>query len=334
MPLPQSFKAMIVSETAEKSFVGEIKRRELSDLPAGELIIEVKYSSLNYKDALSASGNKGVTRKYPHTPGIDAAGVVVESTTRAFTVGDQVIVTGFDLGMNTPGGFGQYISVPSGWAVKLPQGLSLRDSMAYGTAGFTAALCVMRLSAYGLTKDQGEVLVTGATGGVGSIAVGILAKLGYAVVAATGKTEEKDFLTRLGAKAIISREEANDTSGRPLQKGRWAGVVDTVGGNILATALKSTKDNGLVAACGNAMSGELVTSVYPFILRGISLLGVNSVEVPMRPRTMAWQKLANEWKVDLSGDLVAECSLEELSPKIELILKGGIKGRVVVDLGR
>lgn len=334
MPLPQSFKAMIVSETAEKSFVREIKRRELSDLPAGELIIEVKYSSLNYKDALSASGNKGVTRKYPHTPGIDAAGVVVESTTRAFAVGDQVIVTGFDLGMNTPGGFGQYISVPSGWAVKLPQGLSLRDSMAYGTAGFTAALCVMRLSAYGLTKDQGEVLVTGATGGVGSIAVGILAKLGYAVVAATGKTEEKDFLTRLGAKAIISREEANDTSGRPLQKGRWAGVVDTVGGNILATALKSTKDNGLVAACGNAMSGELVTSVYPFILRGVSLLGVNSVEVPMRPRTMAWQKLANEWKVDLSGDLVAECSLEELSPKIELILKGGIKGRVVVDLGR
>jgi len=334
MPLPQSFKAMVVTETAEKTFVREIKQREIGDLPAGELIIEVKYSSLNYKDALSASGNKGVTRKYPHTPGIDAAGIVADSTTRAFTGGDQVIVTGFDLGMNTPGGYGRYISVPSGWAVKLPQGLSLRESMAYGTAGFTAALCVMRLSAYGLTKEQGEVLVTGATGGVGSIAVGILSKLGYEVVAATGKTDEKDFLTRLGAKSIISREEANDTSGRPLQKGRWAGVVDSVGGNILATALKSTKDGGLVAACGNAMSADLVTSVFPFILRGVSLLGVNSVDVPMRPRTMAWQKLANEWKIDLSGDLVTECGLEGLEPKITLILKGGIRGRVVVDLSR
>ena len=334
MPLPQNFKAMVVSEMADKTFVREIKQRALADLPAGELIIEVKYSSLNYKDALSASGNKGVTRKYPHTPGIDAAGVIADSTTREFTVGEQVVVTGFNLGMNTSGGYGQYVSIPSGWAVKLPQGLSLRDSMAYGTAGFTAALCVMRLSAYGLTKDQGEVLVTGATGGVGSIAVAILAKLGYEVVAATGKTDEKDFLTRLGAKAIISREEANDTSGRPLQKGRWAGVVDTVGGNMLATALKSTKDNGLVAACGNAMSGDLLTTVYPFILRGVSLLGVNSVDVPMRPRTTAWQKLASEWKVDLSGDLIIECSLEELGPKIDLILKGGVRGRVVVDLGK
>src|SRR5574342_29892 len=303
MPLPQSFKAMIVSETAEKSFVREIKRRELSDLPAGELIIEVNYSSLNYKDALSASGNKGVTRKYPHTPGIDAAGVVVESTTRAFAVGEEVIVTGFDLGMNTPGGYGSYISIPSGWTVKLPQGLSLRDSMAYGTAGFTAALCVMRLSAYGLTKDQGEVLVTGATGGVGSVAVGILAKLGYEVVAATGKSDEKDFLTRLGAKSIISREEANDTSGRPLQKGRWAGVVDTVGGNILATAIKSAKYGGLVAACGNAMSADLAVSVFPFILRGVSLLGVDSVEVPASTRVRTWQKLAQDWKVDFSGGL-------------------------------
>src|SRR5918999_1363423 len=201
MALPQDFKAMVVSETAEKNFVREIKRRALSDLPAGELIIEVKYSSLNYKDALSASGNKGVTRKYPHTPGIDAAGVVVDSSNRTFAVGDEVIVMGFDLGMNTPGGFGQYISVPSGWAVKRPPGLSLRECMSYGTAGLTAALCVMRLLAYGLTKEQGEVLVTGATGGVGSIAVSILAKLGFNLVAATGKTEEKDFLIGLGAKA-------------------------------------------------------------------------------------------------------------------------------------
>lgn len=333
MPLPQTFKAMVVSETADQRFLREIRKKELSDLPAGELLIEVKYSSLNYKDGLSASGNKGVTRKYPHTPGIDAAGVVATSSTSQFGAGEQVIVTGFDLGVNTPGGFGQYISVPAAWVVKLPQGLTLKESMGYGTAGLTAALCVLRLMAFGLTKDAGEVLVTGATGGVGSIAVGILSKLGYNVVAATGKTNERDFLTGLGAKAIISRDEANDTSGRPLQKGRWAGVIDTVGGNILATAIKSTKYGGLVAACGNTMSADLAVSVYPFILRGVSLLGVDSVEIPMNTRLRTWQKLAQDWKLDLSG-IVSECALEELSPKIDLILKGGIRGRVVVDLSR
>lgn len=330
MALPQSFKAMVVSETADKKLSREIKQRELSDLPAGELIIEVKYSSLNYKDALSATGNRGVTRKYPHTPGIDAAGVVVDCSNRTFAVGDQVIVTGFDLGMNTPGGFGQYISVPSSWAVKPPQGLTLRESMGYGTAGFTAALCVMRLLAYGMT-EHGEVLVTGATGGVGSVAVGILAKLGFNVVAATGKTQERDFLTWLGARSVISREEANDTSGKPLQKGRWAGVVDTVGGNILATAIKSANYGGLVATCGNAMSADLSLSVYPFILRGVSLLGVDSVDLPMSARLRAWQKLAQDWKVDLTS-IVSECSLAELNPKIDQILKGGIRGRVVVNL--
>jgi acrylyl-CoA reductase (NADPH) len=334
MTLPQTFKALVVSETGDKKFVREVKQKALDELPAGELIIEVKYSSLNYKDALSASGNKGVTRKYPHTPGIDAAGIVANSSTRTFAAGDQVIVTGFDLGVNTPGGFGSYISVPSGWAVKLPQDLSLRDSMAYGTAGFTAALCIVRLTASGLTKDSGEVLVTGATGGVGSIAVALLSKLGFNVVAATGKIDEKDFLTGLGAKSVISREEANDTSGRPLQKGRWAGAVDTVGGNILATAIKTAKYGGLVAACGNAMSADLAVSVYPFILRGVSLLGVDSVEVPMGTRQRVWQKLAQDWKLDFSGDLITECSLEELSPKIDQILRGGIRGRVVVDLSR
>lgn len=332
MPLPQTFRAMVVSESAEKTFVREIRQRNLDDLPAGELIIEVRYSSLNYKDALSATGNKGVTRKYPHTPGIDAAGVVVDSTTRMFAVGDEVTVTGFDLGMNTFGGFGQYISVPALWATRLPQGLSLRDSMGYGTAGLTTALCMIRLMASGLTKDSGEVLVTGATGGVGSIAVAILAKLGFNVVAATGKSSEHGFLTRLGAKAIISREEANDTSGRPLQKPRWAGVIDTVGGNILATALKSAKYAGLVAACGNAMSPELHVNVFPFILRGVSLLGVDSVEIPMRARQTAWSKLAGEWRIDL-GEIVTEVSLEELDPQIDAILKGGVRGRVLVRVG-
>jgi putative YhdH/YhfP family quinone oxidoreductase len=324
---------MVVFETPQKTFSREIRERALGDLPAGELIIEVKYSSLNYKDALSATGNKGVTRKYPHTPGIDAAGVVVDSTTRLFGAGDEVTVTGFDLGMNTSGGFGQYISVPALWATKLPKGLSLRDSMCHGTAGLTAALCIIRLMASGLTKESGEVLVTGATGGVGSIAVSILAKLGFSVVAATGKAGEHDFLKGLGAKAIISREEANDTSGRPLQKPRWAGVVDTVGGNILATALKTTKYGGLVAACGNAMSAELNVNVFPFILRGVSLLGVDSVEIPMRARQMAWNKLAGEWSIDV-GSLVTEVSLQELNPKIDEILKGGIRGRVLVNLSK
>jgi len=233
--------------------------------------------------------------------------------------------------MNTPGGWGQYISVPAGWAIRPPKGLSLRDTMVYGTAGLTAALCIIRLMASGLSKDSGEVLVTGATGGVGSVAVAILAKLGFNVVAATGKASEHDFLTGAGAKAIISREEANDTSGRPLQKGRWAGVVDTVGGNILATALKTAKYGGLVAACGNAMSADLNVNVFPFILRGVSLLGVDSVEIPMRARQMAWSKLAGEWKIDL-GSIATECSLAELDPKINQILKGGIRGRVVIDL--
>ena len=333
MPLPQTFKAMVVSETADQKFTREVLGKALTDLPAGELLIEVKYSSLNYKDALSASGNKGVTRKYPHTPGIDAAGVVATSSTSQFGAGDQVIVTGLDLGVNTAGGFGQYISVPASWAVRLPQGLTLKESMAYGTAGLTAALCVMRLMAFGLTKDTGEVLVTGATGGVGSVAIGILSKLGFNVAAATGKIDQRDFLTGLGARTIISREEANDTSGRPLQKGRWAGVIDAVGGNILATAVKSTKYGGLVAACGNAMSADLAVSVYPFILRGVSLLGVDSVEIPMNTRLRTWQKLAQDWKLDLAP-IITECALEELSPKIDLIQKGGIRGRVVVDLSR
>ena len=334
MALQQDFKAMVVSETAPKQFVREIKQKPFSELPANEVLIEVKYSSLNYKDALSATGNKGVTRNYPHTPGIDAAGVVAESSNLAFEEGDEVIVTGFDLGMNTSGGFAGYIRVPASWVLRLPGNLTLRESMAYGTAGFTAALCVLKLQTHGLTKDSGEVLVTGATGGVGSIAVGILAKAGFKVVAATGKTEERDFLTRLGAEQVISRAEANESSGRPMLKGRWGGVVDTVGGNILATAIRSTKEEGCIACCGNAMSAELALSVFPFILRGVSLLGVNSVDIAIGDRLLAWQKLAQDWKLDLSSDLVSECSLEELSPKIDQILRGGIRGRVVVHLSR
>lgn len=215
-----SFKAMVVTEVADKQFVREIKQKQINDLPPGEVLINVRYSSLNYKDALSASGNKGVTRKFPHTPGVDAAGVVVESNRSEFKVGEKVLVTGYDLGMNTSGGYAEYVRVPADWVVKLPENLTLRESMIYGTAGFTAALSCFKLIESGVTLDKGPVLVTGATGGVGSITLSILVKSGYDVVAVNGIVDEAEYLLELGAKEVISIEEADDKSGRPLLKPR------------------------------------------------------------------------------------------------------------------
>lgn len=326
------FKALSVTESNDSTFVREIINREISSLPQGDVLIKVKYSSLNYKDALSASGNKGVTKNYPHTPGIDAAGIVMESTNESFHVGDQVIVTGYDLGMNTSGGYGQYIRVPASWIVKLPDNLSLRESMIYGTAGFTAALSVYRMISGGIRPDCGDILVTGATGGVGSITVSILHKLGYSVIAATGKPEAKDMLLQLGAKDIILREELNDKSGRILLKGNWAGVIDTVGGNMLATALKSTNYGGIVTCCGNVASPELLTTVYPFILRGITLYGIDSMQCPMDLRLKIWSMLSNEWKLTNLNQNVDEVSLVDLDNKIDLILHGKLQGRTIVNL--
>jgi acrylyl-CoA reductase (NADPH) len=326
------FQALVVHETAESQFVRQIEERSLADLPQGDVLIRVHYSSLNYKDALSASGHRGVTRAYPHTPGIDAAGVVEESSDDRFRPGDRVLVTGYDLGMNTSGGFGQYVRVPAEWVVEVPRDLSLRESMIYGTAGVTAGLSVLKLQAQGVTPDQGEVLVTGATGGVGSLAVGILANDGYPVVAATGKLEAAQFLLDLGAQEVVHRDEVRDTSGRPLLSGRWAGAVDTVGGEYLATALKSTRIDGVVTCCGLVASPELPTTVYPFILRGVSLLGIDSQNCPMATRLRLWQKLAGEWKLAHLGDLARECSLDGLEVEIERILQGKQRGRVVVDL--
>lgn len=327
----KKFRALVVEEGEGGKFTRSIKERPVGDLPEGEVLIRVHYSSLNFKDALSATGNKGVTKNYPHTPGIDAAGVVEESSSPQVKPGEEVLVTGYDLGANTDGGYSEYIRVPAGWVVSLPDGLSTRESMIYGTAGFTAALSVYKMEEYGTTPDMGEVLVTGATGGVGSVACAILAKAGYSVVASTGKMDQKEFLTGLGVKEIISRADSADTSGRPLLKGRWAGAVDTVGGDILATAIKSAKQHGVITCCGNVASGELPINVYPFILRGVSLVGIDSAYCPMDARRKVWSKLAGEWKIDLDG-IATEVTLGGLDEQIDLILKGGQKGRVVVNL--
>ncbi len=327
----QTFLAMIIEESHDNQFVRSIKDKTISDLPDGDVLVRVSYSSLNYKDALSATGNRGVTRKYPHTPGIDAAGTVVDSRSKAFKTGDSVIVTSYDLGMNTSGGFGQYIRVPADWVVKLPQDLTLKESMIYGTAGFTAGLSVFSLTQT-VKPEDGEVLVTGATGGVGSIATAILSKLGYDVVAVSGKPDAADFLRNLGARRIVTREEVSDESRRPLLKSAWAGVVDTVGGNILATAIKSTHPWGTVTTCGMVASPDLPLTVFPFILRGIKLIGINSQSCPMKHRQFIWKRLASDWKIDHLETLCREVSLEELNPLIDTILKGGIKGRTVVNL--
>ena len=329
----KTFRAMVVEETPDGQFVRKITEKPLNELPAGEVLIKVMYSSLNYKDVLSATGNKGVTKKYPHTPGIDASGVVEESLSNDFNIGEEVIVTSYDLGMNTSGGFGEYIRVPASWVVKLPANLSLKESMIYGTAGFTAGLSVHKLS-HTIKPDHGEILVTGASGGVGSVAISILVQSGYNVVAVSGKTEEKKFLMDLGVKDIISRQEATDTSGRPLLHERWAGVIDTVGGDILATAIKSSKHGATVTCCGNVASPELPLNVYPFIIRSVSLLGIDSQHCPMKTRQKIWQKLSNEWKLAHLTELSSEISLDDLDENIMLMLQGKKKGRTVVNLSR
>jgi len=326
-----TFRAMIVEETRDNQFVRNIKDKSISDLPDGDVLVRVSYSSLNYKDALSAIGNRSVTRKYPHTPGIDAAGTVEESGSKAFQTGDAVIVTSYDLGMNTPGGFGQFIRIPSNWVVPLPQGLTLKESMIYGTAGFTAGLSVFSLTQT-VKPENGEVLVTGATGGVGSITTAILSKLGYDVVAVSGKPDAADFLLGLGAKRVVTREDVSDESQHPLLKSAWSGVVDTVGGNILATAIKSTHPEGTVTTCGMVASPDLPLTVFPFILRGVKLIGINSQTCPMKHRLHVWNRLAANWKIDQLETICREVSLEELNPLIDTILKGGIKGRTVINL--
>ena len=323
------YKAFFTQET-ESGFSNSIESLSIADLEENDLLIKVSYSSLNYKDALSASGNKGVTRTYPHTPGIDAVGEVVKSNSSDFKDGDKIIVTGYDLGMNTYGGFGQYISIPATWAISLPNELSEAEAMSIGTAGLTAGLCVRKLLQNDLTPDSGDVLVTGASGGVGSVAVMVLSKLGFNVVALTGKQDQVDYLESLGASSVIIRSQMEE-QGKPLQKGIYQGGVDTVGGNILSNFISQTSQRGAITCCGNVASDKLETSIFPFILRGVTLIGIDSAESLLEVKKEIWNNFSNDWKIDLEK-ITKEGYLESLSDEVEKILKGNQVGRIRVNL--
>ena len=324
------YKGLVIRQD-RTSFTRSIEKCSINELPKGEVLIRVHFSSLNYKDGLSCSGVRTVTRHYPHTPGVDAAGVVEFSSDDKFEIGDHVVVISFDLGMNTPGGFGQYISVPAGWVMPLPDGLSLRESMIFGTAGYTAGYALELLQKQNIFPDNGPILITGASGGVGSVSVALLSSLGYSVSASTGKSNAKEFLKKLGASEVLDRKSVDDDSGRSLLKEVWAGTIDSVGGNTLVTALNSTKKNGVVLSVGLVSSSKLNATVFPFIMRGIILQGVASSEVSMAVRKEVWSKLANEWKPKNLEYLVDDCSLENLNSKIDKILAGDIIGRVVIE---
>ncbi len=325
-----TFKAFRVKEH-DSTYIGSVEEMEFSPLGWDEILVKVHYSSLNYKDALSASGNRGVTRTYPHTPGIDAAGTVEKSNSETMTVGEKVIVTSYDLGMNTDGGFAEYIQVPADWAVPLPENLTMKEAMIYGTAGLTAGISVLRLTEL-LHPEDGKIVVTGATGGVGAVSVSLLSKLGYHVVAVTGKDTERDYLTNLGAKEIVLRSEVEFLDKKPLLKPLYAGAIDTVGGVILGNLLKSTGSMGVVTCCGNVASPKLDLTVYPFILRGVTLIGIDSQNYPMHYRIKVWEKLADNWKPEQLEATCTEITLEEVGTKIELMLQGMVKGRTVLRL--
>jgi len=324
------YKAFVIEEQAG-NYIQTIQTKSTDDLPVGEVLVRVHYSSLNYKDALSTTGNKGVTKNYPHTPGIDAAGLVEQSDSDLFQVGDEVIVTGYDLGMNTAGGFGQYIRVPAEWVIKLPFGLSMKESMIIGTAGFTAGISVLRLNEL-IKPVDGKIIVSGATGGVGSVSLALLAKLGYHTVSITGKESEYDFLRNLGSTEIISRNEFSLPDKRPMLSAQYAGAIDTVGGTILENILKILKPLGAVTTCGSVSSTQLNTTVFPFILRGITLIGISAQNYPSILRKNLWTKFSNEWKPNQLLELYTEINLDEVKSYIDLILAGKLKGRTIVNM--
>lgn len=320
----------------EKDDAGKVRhgiaQRALDDLPPGDVIVRVAYSSLNYKDALACQAHPGVVRTLPHVPGIDAAGSIVESNDARYQAGQEVVITGYELGAPRWGGWSEFIRVPADWIVPLPDELSLKDAMVLGTAGFTAAQCVHAIVLNGVTPDDGEILVTGATGGVGCLALRLLAKLGYAVVAVTGKEKMKPRLYEWGAGRVLSREEAVSKSDKQLLSAFWAGAVDTVGGATLSTIVRETKPYGVVAACGLVGGTDLSLTVHPFILRGVTLAGIGSSLLPYDRRLEIWRKLSHEWRLEGLDELTTTVGLTDLESSIERILKGEIVGRTVVDL--
>jgi putative YhdH/YhfP family quinone oxidoreductase len=326
-----TFLAYRVTET-ESGMIAAWESRDDDQLPAGDVLIDVQYSSVNYKDALSASGNKGVTRTFPHTPGIDAAGVVISSTDFAFKAGDEVVVFGYDLGMNTEGGYGQRIRVPSAWVLAKPAGMSVAETMAWGTAGFTAALSVQKLERAGMQPSKGPVVVTGATGGVGSVAVALLAKLGYDLVALSGKAEQETWLKELGASRVIGRDEVMALKGKALAKPLYQAALDTVGGDMVSALIPQIMPEGAVSTCGMIAGVKIEASVFPFILRGVSLLGVDSVDIPPAEKQQVLNKAAGEWKLAGLDAMTTNVARSELGGVLAKVLNGQGVGRYRLDL--
>ncbi len=327
-----TFKALWVEKKGDKEFTQSIIERDIATLPDHPLTVEVLYSSLNYKDALSAFGLPGVTREYPHTPGIDVAGKVIDDKTGRFQAGDELVICGYDLGMNTSGGLAQQVNVPCEWAVPLPEGLSLRDTMVIGTAGFTAALCVQKILRMGAKPEDGSVIVTGATGGVGSFSIAILNLLGFKVTAVTGKADQQQRLIELGASEVIDRSTVSEASSRPMAKPQWAHGIDCAGGEVLNNVIKSLHYGGSVAACGLAASTNFAASVLPFILRGVNLLGVDCVELPLTDKQANWERLASDFKLPSLDSMAEEISLEQTPEYLGKFLQGQVLGRYIVNL--
>jgi len=330
--MADDLKCYLVSKNGDQTS-GAITRRPIGELPPGDVLVRVRYSSLNYKDALAATGNPGVARKFPHVPGIDAAGIVQESSSAEFPVGTEVIVTGHELGVERWGGWAEYVRVPAEWVVKRPHSLSFEESMTLGTAGFTAAQCLLAVRSHGIRPADGDIVVTGATGGVGSIAVKLFSGQGYRVVAVSGKADRKAWLMEQGAAEVIDRAALADTSSRPLLSARWAGAVDTVGGQALANVIRATKHRGCVAACGVVGGAELPLTVYPFILRGVTLAGIDSAWCPEDRRRVIWELLSTTWKPKDLASLAEFVDLDDVGSTVPRILAGQITGRVVVRVG-
>ena len=325
-----TFRCVLVEKNAAGDVTRAIVEQPTSALPTGDVTIRVDYSSLNFKDALAATGHPGVARQLPHVPGIDAAGVVETSESEQVKPGDAVLVTGYGMGEQRWGGWSELVRVPADWVIPLPDGLSPQEAMSYGTAGLCAAQAVLAILERKIDAARGPVIVTGATGGVGSIAVGLLAKCGYHVVAVTGKSAAVEWLRQLGAEEVITREEVVDSSDKPLLKSRWSAAVDCVGGPILNTLIRSTMHRAVVAACGLVAGTDLSVSVYPFLLRGVNLVGIDSAQCPRPERLDIWQRLAGPWKLDQLANLTATVGWGQLDGQVQAILKGQVRGRIVV----